>query len=226
MKYQIEIKETYKRLVEVKATNRADAERQVKEQYQNGEIVLDKNDLVDSDVNYFNKIVDRDRPNVTEEFYLKNSSQPQLAEIFMSQWDDVGSRFESLKNILLEHEFIASDDFYHDFCASFITKIKEPLLESLKSDDININNEYFELNLDHFEHLLNEYEMSEQRIHNKEGGAGEYDRNLHFCYELQRYGDTILTSLRKDFLEVEQKMALNLEADNEITDEFEEELER
>lgn len=47
-KYTIEITETLQKQVSVEANSYEEAERKIKEQYQNNEIVLDSNDYIDT----------------------------------------------------------------------------------------------------------------------------------------------------------------------------------
>ena len=46
--YTIEITETLQKQVKIKANSQEEAERKVREQYQNNEIVLDSNDYIDT----------------------------------------------------------------------------------------------------------------------------------------------------------------------------------
>lgn len=46
--YTIEITETLQKQVKIKASSQEEAEKKVREQYQNNEIVLDSNDYIDT----------------------------------------------------------------------------------------------------------------------------------------------------------------------------------
>ncbi|MDY0266380.1 MAG: DpnD/PcfM family protein [Methanimicrococcus sp.] len=55
MKYQIEITETLQKTINVESENFESALEKVKRLYQHGEIVLDSNDFVDTEFNYFSE---------------------------------------------------------------------------------------------------------------------------------------------------------------------------
>ena len=54
--YKIEITETFQRQIEVEASSKEEAIKKTKEQYQNQEIVLNKNDYVDTEYSYIEKV--------------------------------------------------------------------------------------------------------------------------------------------------------------------------
>ena len=53
MKFKLEITECLQKVIEVEAKTKEEAYNKVSRMYRNGEIVLDSNDFIDKEINFF-----------------------------------------------------------------------------------------------------------------------------------------------------------------------------